>query len=104
MHQIKKIVYEKEQTQSIFTNNPFPETITVSGSAEMEIIPDEIFVNIELKEYQKKGESKKDIKTIKSEFLQACKNDGITYQVKFKNSDLMDHLVERLNDAGHTKF
>src|SRR6188474_3069967 len=108
-----------QQVQPIFTNNPFPKTITVSGSAEMEIIPDEICVNIELKEYQKRGESKKDIETIKSEFLQSCKtagipdssisiasyngfntyywfrkkkkdpnlNSGISYQVKFKNSD-----------------
>lgn len=32
-----------QQTQLAFTNNPFPKTITVSGSAEMEIIPDEIY-------------------------------------------------------------
>ena len=30
--------------------NPFPKTITVSGSAEMEVIPDEIYVNITLRE------------------------------------------------------
>ena len=41
--------------------NPFPKTITVSGSAEMEIIPDEIYVNITLREYQKRGETKKEI-------------------------------------------
>ena len=38
-----------QQVQPIFTNNPFPKTITVSGSAEMEIVPDEIFVNITLR-------------------------------------------------------
>jgi len=43
-----------QQTASVFVNNPFPKTITVSGSAEMEIVPDQIFVNVELKEYQKK--------------------------------------------------
>ena len=58
-------------------NNPFPKTITVSGSAEMEIIPDEIFVNITLREYQKKGEDKKDIETIKKQFLESCKAIGI---------------------------
>jgi len=52
--------------------NPYPRTITVTGSAEMEIIPDEIYVNIELKEYQKKGEDKKDIETIKKQFLESC--------------------------------
>ena len=35
--------------------NPFPKTITVNGSAEMEIIPDEIYVQVDLKEYDKKG-------------------------------------------------
>jgi uncharacterized protein len=27
--------------------NPFPRTITVTGSAEMEIIPDEIYVQVD---------------------------------------------------------
>lgn len=58
-------------------NNPYPKTITVSGSAEMEIIPDEIFVNVTLREYQKKGEDKKDIETIKTHFLEACKSSGL---------------------------
>jgi uncharacterized protein len=125
-----------QQPQPIFASNPFPKTITVSGSAEMEIIPDEIYVNIELKEYQKKGDAKKDIETIKSEFLQSCKtvgiadsaisiasyngfntyywfrkkkkdpnlNSGITYQVKFRNSDLMDRLVEKLDDDATQSF
>lgn len=125
-----------QQAQAFMANNPFPKTVTVSGSAEMEIIPDEIYVNIELKEYQKKGETKKDLETIKSEFLQSCKtagipdsaisiasyngfntyywfrkkkkdpnlNAGITYQVKFKNSDLMDRLVERLDDDATQSF
>jgi uncharacterized protein len=59
------------------TPNPFPKTIAVSGSAEMEIIPDEIFVNVTLMEYQKKGENKRDIETIKTHFLEACKAAGI---------------------------
>jgi uncharacterized protein len=57
--------------------NPYPKTITVSGSAEMEIVPDEIFVNIEIREYQKRGESKKDIETLKKQFFDACKTAGI---------------------------
>ena len=124
-----------QQVQPIFTNNPFPKTITVSGSAEMEIVPDEIYVNVELKEYQKKGENKKGIETIKTQFLEACKavgipdslisivsyagNNpyfwkkrkkdpdlfaGITYQVKFKNSELMDKLVEKLDDDATQGF
>src|SRR5215204_5518812 len=63
--------------QPLFISNPFPKTITVSGSAEMEIIPDEIFVNITLREYQKRGEDKKEIETIKTNFLESCKAAGI---------------------------
>jgi uncharacterized protein YggE len=63
--------------QPIFANNPFPKKITVSGSAEMEIIPDEIYVNVQLKEYQKKGQEKKDIETIKKQFFESSKAIGI---------------------------
>ena len=65
------------QQTMVLANNPFPKTITVSGSAEMEIIPDEIYVNITLREYQKKGDDKKDIETIKTIFLEACKSSGL---------------------------
>lgn len=129
-------ILHAQQPQPVFASNPFPKIITVSGSAEMEIIPDEIFVNIELKEYQKKGEDKKDIETIKKQFLESCKaigiadssvsiasyngfntyywfrkkkkdpnlNSSITYQVKFKSSDLMDRLVEKLDDDATQSF
>jgi uncharacterized protein YggE len=70
-------VINAQQPQPIFTNNPFPKTITVSGSAEMEIIPDEIYVNITLREYQKKGETKKEIEAIKTAFLESCKAVGL---------------------------
>jgi hypothetical protein len=43
----------------------------------MEIIPDEIYVNITLREYQKRGENKKDIETIKTTFLENCKAVGL---------------------------
>jgi hypothetical protein len=43
----------------------------------LEIVPDEIFVNIELQEYQKKGESKKDLETLKRQFLESAKATGI---------------------------
>lgn len=57
--------------------NPFPKTITVSGSAEMEVIPDEIYVNIILREYQKKGQDKKELENLKTDFLNSCKAAGI---------------------------
>ncbi len=61
--------------------NPFPKTISVNGSAEMEIVPDQIFVNVVLREYQKKGESKKELETLKNDFLAACKTAGIADSV-----------------------
>jgi uncharacterized protein len=57
--------------------NPYPKTITVNGSAEMEIVPDEIYVQVELKEYEKKGSAKMDLEKIKSDFLQKVKSVGI---------------------------
>ena len=57
--------------------NPYPKTIHVTGSAEMELVPDEIYVSITLKEYQKKGQDKKDLETIKKEFLQDFNEVGI---------------------------
>ena len=126
-----------QQPQIVFANNPYPKTITVNGSAEMEIVPDEIFVNIQLTEYQKRGESKKDLETIKAQFLESCKIVGlpdsvisiqfysgynnrsyyyvrkkktpdlfsnITYQVKFRNSKLMDDLVDKLDDNATQNF
>ena len=57
--------------------NPYPKTITVTGSAEMEIIPDEIYVQVDLKEYEKKGQGKINIETIKRNFLNNVKALGI---------------------------
>ncbi|MBP6589586.1 MAG: SIMPL domain-containing protein [Chitinophagaceae bacterium] len=73
--------------------NPFPKTITVSGSAEMEVIPDQIFVNILLREYQKKGEAKKDLETIKTDFLKACANAGIA-----------DSLISIVSYTGYNNY
>ena len=57
--------------------NPYPKTITVNGSAEIEIIPDEIYVQVDLKEYEKKGQGKINIETIKRNFLNNVKAIGI---------------------------
>jgi uncharacterized protein YggE len=53
--------------------NPYPRTIQVAGSAEIEIIPDEIYVVVTLKEYEKRGVGKIDLEKIKSDFLGYCK-------------------------------
>lgn len=57
--------------------NPFPRTITVNGSAEMEIVPDEIYVQVYLKEYEKKGTGKIAIDKIRQEFLAAVRSLGL---------------------------
>lgn len=57
--------------------NKYPKTINVNGSAEMEITPDEIYVQVELREYDKKGVGKIDIQQIRNNFLQGVKSMGI---------------------------
>jgi len=127
---LSAVIFSKAQTPG-----PVPRTITVHGSAEMEVVPDEIYVDVVLREYQKRGESKKDLEKIKADFLQSCTAAGIpdscihianyagqnynwwkikrnspdmmatiTYQIKFRNSLIMDHLVERLDDDAVQTF
>jgi len=55
----------------------YPKTINVNGTAEMEITPDQIFVQVELREYDKKGAGKVDIQTIRNNFLSGLKKIGI---------------------------
>lgn len=57
--------------------DPYPKKITVTGSAEFELVPDEIYVNIKLQEYQKKFQDKKELDIIKSEFQAACNDAGL---------------------------
>lgn len=53
-------------------------TITVTGNAELEIVPNEIDVQVNLREYTKKNGEKVTIETIKNNFLTACKSIGLT--------------------------
>lgn len=71
---ITATIARSQQTQPA---NPFPKTISVTGSAAMEIVPDQIFVNIVIREYQKKGENKKELETLKTDFLAKCSTAGI---------------------------
>jgi len=57
---------------------PIQRTISVNGSSEMEVVPDEIYVQVDLREYNKKNGDKVDINTIKNNFLEACKSIGLT--------------------------
>ena len=67
------LVYSYAQNEK----NLYPRTITVTGSAEMEIIPDEIYVQVDLKEYDKKGQGKINLENIKRDFLRSVKSLGI---------------------------
>ena len=51
--------------------------IVVTGSSEMEVDPDEIYVNYVLREYQNSKKEKIGIDAIKKEFLEACAKSGI---------------------------
>lgn len=57
--------------------NPYPKTISVTGSASLEIVPDEIYVQVTLSEYDKKGTGKIQLENIKTNFLAACAAAGI---------------------------
>jgi uncharacterized protein YggE len=57
--------------------NPYPKTITVNGVAEMELVPDEIYVYVDLKEYDKKGAGKVNLEKIKADFLKSTKSIGL---------------------------
>lgn len=57
--------------------NPYPKTINVTGSAELEVVPDEIYVQVELKEYEKKGGGKISIEKIRQDFLANARKIGI---------------------------
>lgn len=63
--------------QSFSQDNTKQKTINVNGIAEMEIVPDEIYVQVNLREYDKKGGSKVDIEKIKNDFLKAATGIGI---------------------------
>ena len=124
------VVFAQTGSESV----TYPKTITVEGSAEMEIIPDEIYTTVELKEYEKKGTGKITIEKIKADFLQVCKSIGlpdstisidsyeglnhyrdrrrrgkelyssIKYQIKFSTSTKMDELVAKLDDEATQNF
>ncbi len=63
---------------SFAQDNKLPRTINVNGTAEMEVVPDEIYVQVDLREYDKKGSGKVDIETIRNKFLTAVKAIGLT--------------------------
>jgi uncharacterized protein YggE len=77
----------------VVNTNPFPRTISVTGSAESDIVPDEIYVQIDLREYDKKGEGKINLEKIRANFLEACKKAGIP-----------DSLISIASYSGYDNF
>jgi uncharacterized protein len=97
--------------------NPFPRTITVNGSAEMEIVPDAIdkirqdFLtavrslglpdsSISVSGYDANNYNPWWRKKNKKEELYA----SITYQVKLRNTAQVDQLVDKLDDNATQNF
>ena len=60
-----------------YIQQPQVRKIVVNGSAEMEVVPDEVFVSFVLKEYDDTRKVKVGIDAIKKEFLTACEKSGI---------------------------
>ncbi len=54
-----------------------PKKIVVTGSAEMEIVPNEIYMTFTLKEYLQSSKKKINLEDIKTEFLELCKEVGV---------------------------
>lgn len=54
--------------------SPYHKTISVSGAAEMEVTPNEIYVEIYLREYKKRGEEKVPLEKIKTDFISMCRS------------------------------
>lgn len=52
-------------------------TINVNGSAQMEVTPDEIYVNVLLREYNRKNGEKIDLTSIRTSFLLSCTSIGL---------------------------
>lgn len=79
---------------------PVNRTISVSGSASKEIEPDEIYVQVDLREYNKKNGDKVDIDQIRNNFLQACNSIGLKeddIQVQQYNGYNSNYLWQKKN-------
>jgi uncharacterized protein len=73
--------------------NPYPKTITVSGSAELEVVPDQIYVQVVLKEYDKSKNTKIELDSIKRQFANI-----------YKLSALPDSILSVGNIEGENRY
>ncbi|MES2780356.1 MAG: SIMPL domain-containing protein [Bacteroidota bacterium] len=86
---------------------PFPRTIEVTGSAEMEIGPDEVYLNVNLREYMKDKTTKVNLNEIDKEFqkaLAALKIDLKDVSVEGANAYYNYDYNYWRNEMKHTDF
>lgn len=72
------------QTPTLQVVNPVKK-IEVTGTAEFEITPDEIYVDVTIQEYYGKNKQKVDIDDVRKSFLDACSKAGIAKENIFIN-------------------
>lgn len=73
-------------------SNQGPRLINVQAAAEMEIVPDEVWVQVQLQEYDKKGTGKVNIEKISNAFLAKMKGLGLTEkEVSLQNASGYDN-------------
>lgn len=72
------------QTPTLQVVNPVKK-IEVTGTAEIEITPDEIYVDVTIQEYYGKNKQKVDIDDVRKSFLDACVKAGIDKENIFIN-------------------
>ena len=72
------------QSPTVQVVNPVKK-IEVTGTAEMELTPDEIYVDVTIQEYYTKNKQKVDIDKVRKEFLDACNKSGIAKENIFIN-------------------
>lgn len=66
--------------------NPYPKRINVTGSAEMEIVPDELFFTVTLREYLDKDKKKTSIEKLEKELQSAVSAAGVAKEnLQFEN-------------------
>lgn len=72
------------QSPTLQVVNPVKK-IEVTGTAELEITPDEIYVDVTIQEYYGKNKQKVDIDDVRKSFLNACNKAGIAKENIFIN-------------------
>lgn len=75
------------------TSTPYQKKISVTGTAEMEIVPDEIYFRVVLKEYQK-DKTKVSMEKLEKELTQAVQAAGVAKE---------DYMIEQVEGYSWSK-